>query len=102
MPQTGEVEFAYRNNENGDVDDDEELQSHQWGAIERLPTFERITTVLFCERDEHGKRRERRRRVTDVSKLKDLDRHLFIDELIRHVENDNLRLLQKIRKRIDE
>lgn len=109
MPQTGgdekaetlvEVEFAYRNNENGDVDDDEELQS-QWAAIERLPTFERITTVLFCKRDEEKKRRERRR-VMDVSKLEDLDRQLFIDELIRHVEIDNLRLLQKIRKRIDE
>ncbi|KFK23133.1 hypothetical protein AALP_AAs61551U000700 [Arabis alpina] len=101
MPQTGgdakEVEFAYRNNENGD--DEEEVQS-QWASIERLPTFERINTVLFCKRDEQGKRRERRR-VMDVSKLEDLDRHFFIDELIRHVENDNLRLLQKIRKRID-
>uniref|UniRef100_M4D8I8 Uncharacterized protein n=1 Tax=Brassica campestris TaxID=3711 RepID=M4D8I8_BRACM len=38
----------------------------------------------------------------DVSKLEDLDRHLFIDELIKHVEDDNLRLLQKIKNRIDE
>ncbi|CAN7118574.1 ABC transporter G family member 42 [Brassica rapa] len=84
--------------ENGNVGD-EEVRS-QWAAIERLPTFERITTALFWNRDEQGKRNERR--VMDVSKLEDLDRHLFIDDLIRHVEDDNLRLLQKIKNRIDE
>ncbi|XP_023634094.1 ABC transporter G family member 42 isoform X1 [Capsella rubella] len=99
MPQTDGVEFASGNNENRHVFEDGELQS-QWAGIERLPTFERITTVLFCKRDEEGKKSERR--VMDVSKLEDLDRHLFIGELIRHVENDNLRLLQKIRKRIDD
>ncbi|WZZ75304.1 hypothetical protein YC2023_086674 [Brassica napus] len=78
---------------------DEEVRS-QWAAIERLPTFERITTALFWNRDEQGKRNETR--VMDVSKLEDLDRHLFIDDLIRHVEDDNLRLLQKIKNRIDE
>lgn len=85
----------------GDVDDGKELQS-QWAAIERLPTFERITTVLFCERDEQGKISERQRQVMDVSKLEDLERRLFIDKLIKHVENDNLRLLQQIKKRLDE
>jgi hypothetical protein len=55
---------------------------------------------LFCKRDEKGKKSQRR--VMDVSKLDDLDRRLFIDDLIRHVENDNHVLLQKIRKRIDE
>ena len=84
--------------ENGNVGD-EEVRS-QWAAIERLPTFERITTALFWNRDEQGKRNERR--VMNVSKLEDLDRHLFIDDLIRHVEDDNLRLLQKIKNRIDE
>ncbi|XP_010449957.1 PREDICTED: ABC transporter G family member 42 [Camelina sativa] len=99
MPQTDGVEFTSRNNENGHVFEDEELQS-QWAGIERLPTFERITTALFCKRDEQGNKTERR--VMDVSKLEDLDRRLFIGELIRHVEDDNLRLLQNIRKRIDE
>jgi hypothetical protein len=99
MSQTDGVEFASRNtNENGH-DDDDQLRS-QWVAIERSPTFERITTALFCKRDEKGKKSQRR--VMDVSKLDDLDRRLFIDDLIRHVENDNHVLLQKIRKRIDE
>ncbi|KAJ4900143.1 ABC-2 and Plant PDR ABC-type transporter family protein [Raphanus sativus] len=84
--------------ENGNVGD-EEVRS-QWAAIERLPTFERITTALFWNRDEQGRRNERR--VRDVSKLEDLDRHLFIDDLIKHVEDDNLQLLQKVKNRIDE
>ncbi|XP_056863214.1 ABC transporter G family member 42-like isoform X1 [Raphanus sativus] len=84
--------------ENGNVGA-EEVRS-QWASIERLPTFERITTALFWNRDEQGKRNERR--VMDISKLEDLDRHLFIDDLIKHVEDDNLRLLQKIKNRIDE
>ncbi|CAH2079071.1 unnamed protein product [Thlaspi arvense] len=81
--------------ENGDDDD-------QWAAVERLPTFERITTALFCKTDEQGERRARGQ-LMDVSKLDQAhDRHVFIDELIRHVEIDNLRLLQTIKKRIDE
>ncbi|KAH0935022.1 hypothetical protein HID58_012139 [Brassica napus] len=73
--------------ENGNVGD-EEVRS-QWAAIERLPTFERITTALFWNRDEQGKRNERR--VMDVSKLEDLDRHLFIDDLIRHLPTIEVR-----------
>ncbi|CDY63360.1 BnaC07g50020D [Brassica napus] len=68
-----------------------------------LRDYQRLKgSLLLCfgNGDEQGKRNERR--VMDVSKLEDLDRHLFIDDLIRHVEDDNLRLLQKIKKRIDE
>lgn len=98
MPQTDEDHEKSKTDENGDVDD-EKLQS-QWVGIERLPTLERISTVLFSKRDEEGKTNERR--VMDVSELDALDRQLFIDVLIRHVEKDNLRLFQKIRNRIDE
>ncbi|PQM37980.1 pleiotropic drug resistance protein 3-like [Prunus yedoensis var. nudiflora] len=41
------------------------------------------------------------KRVVDVTKLRALERHLFIEKLIKHIENDNLRLLRKIRNRID-
>lgn len=78
---------------------DEEI-ALQWAAIERLPTFERIRSALF---DENGDNTadDKRKRVIDVTKLGILERQMFIDKLIRHVEDDNLRLLQKIRKRID-
>ncbi|CAK9165002.1 unnamed protein product [Ilex paraguariensis] len=73
--------------------DDEHLS--QWAAVERLPTLERLRSSLFDE-NEGGKR------VVDVTKLDPVERHMFIDKLIKHIENDNLRLLQKFRKRLDK
>ncbi|KAL1334327.1 hypothetical protein HN51_063258 [Arachis hypogaea] len=68
-----------------DVDNNEGHHALQWTQIQRLPTFERITSALF-----------------DVNKLGAQERHLFIEKLLEHIENDNLRLLQKLRNRIDK
>ncbi|KAH9779207.1 hypothetical protein WN944_014373 [Citrus x changshan-huyou] len=78
--------------ENDEDEDDEECDP-QWAAVDRLPTFERVTTALFDDKD--GKR------LVDITKLGAEERHLFIEKLIKHIENDNLRLLHKIRKRFD-
>lgn len=79
------------------VEEDEGVHL-QWAAIERLPTFKRIKTSLFeasNAKDGEGKK------VTDVTKLGAAERHLFIEKLINHIENDNLRLLQNLRERIE-
>uniref|UniRef100_A0A5B6Z2Y3 Putative pleiotropic drug resistance protein 3-like n=1 Tax=Davidia involucrata TaxID=16924 RepID=A0A5B6Z2Y3_DAVIN len=83
-------------------EEDEELEL-QWAAIERLPTFKRLRTSLFdSNHHDNGSRTELEgKRVTDVTKLGALERRLFIEKLIKHIENDNLRLLQKLRERID-
>ncbi|RDX80824.1 Pleiotropic drug resistance protein 3, partial [Mucuna pruriens] len=85
-----------------EVDNDEE-EALQWAEIQRLPTFERITSALFDVYDgmETGEKIEGKQ-VVDVSKLGAQVRHLFIEKLIKHIENDNLLLLQKLRKRIDK
>ncbi|XP_021594312.1 pleiotropic drug resistance protein 3 [Manihot esculenta] len=76
----------------------------QWAAVERLPTFTRITTALFeetggtCENGDANKGK----RIVNVAKLGAQERHMFIEKLIKHIEHDNLRLLQKLRKRIDK
>uniref|UniRef100_A0A2N9GFS1 ABC transporter domain-containing protein n=1 Tax=Fagus sylvatica TaxID=28930 RepID=A0A2N9GFS1_FAGSY len=57
----------------------------QWAPIERLPAFERLRTSLFDKDDEKGKR------VIDVTKLGALERHIFIEKLIKNIEDDNLR-----------
>ncbi|KAF6154956.1 hypothetical protein GIB67_018393 [Kingdonia uniflora] len=68
----------------------------QWAAIERLPTFEKLRTSLFDNQgDVKGKR------VIDVTKLQPVERRMFIEKLIKQIEKDNLRLLQKLRERID-
>jgi hypothetical protein len=73
----------------------------RWAAIERLPTVKRLRSSLYDENDGHeadGKRK----RVVDVTKLGALERHVFVEKLIKHIEHDNLRLLQKIRERMDK
>ncbi|KAI8028256.1 hypothetical protein LOK49_LG02G02435 [Camellia lanceoleosa] len=81
-----------------DVDDECALQ---WAAIERLPTFERLRSSSFDENDGSNVDAQGKR-VVDVTKLGALERNMFIDKLIKHIENDNLRLLHKLRKRIDK
>ncbi|XP_076900740.1 pleiotropic drug resistance protein 3-like isoform X2 [Bidens hawaiensis] len=69
----------------------------KWEAIDRLPTFERLKSSLFDDDDENIGMK-----VVDVTKLLAPERHMFIEKLIKHIENDNLRLLQKLRKRTDK
>ncbi|PIM99606.1 Pleiotropic drug resistance proteins (PDR1-15), ABC superfamily [Handroanthus impetiginosus] len=80
---------------NNDLDDDD--ISH-WAAIDRLPTFERLRTSLFDENEDGNKGKK----VVDVTKLGAPERHMFIEKLIKHIEHDNLKLLHKMRKRIDK
>ncbi|XP_071932485.1 pleiotropic drug resistance protein 3 isoform X1 [Coffea arabica] len=73
----------------------------QWAAIERLPTFERLRSSLFDEPD-GNEAEDKRKRVIDVTKLSAPERHVFVERLIKHIEHDNLRLLQKMRKRMNK
>lgn len=82
--------------ENVDVDDETALK---WAEIEKLPVFEQLRLSVFDEKDEAN---SKGKRVVDVTKLGPLERQMFIQKIIKHVEHDNLRLLHKIRKRIDK
>lgn len=80
-----DIEFA---------DDNGDEYAQQWAEIERLPTFERLRSSFL---DDKGKKM-----MIDVTKLEAVERLAFIEKLIKRVEDDNLRLLQKIRDRIDK
>ncbi|KAL3749878.1 hypothetical protein ACJRO7_010927 [Eucalyptus globulus] len=83
-------------------DDTNDEYDLQWAAIERLPTFERLKSSLFeCEIDGRAVD-DKGKKVVDVSTLGALERHFFVEKLIRHVENDNLNLLRKIRDRTEK
>ncbi|KAG5525532.1 hypothetical protein RHGRI_031990 [Rhododendron griersonianum] len=73
----------------------------QWAEIDRLPTFERLRSSLFDDND-GNKADVPGKRIVDVTKLGALERHMFVEKLIKHIENDNLRLLQKMRSKIDK
>ncbi|OVA16670.1 ABC transporter-like [Macleaya cordata] len=94
-----------------EIDDDDISEDEvelQWAAIERLPTFERLRTSLVLDEngddyhDVEAMKARKKQRVVDVTSLKALERKLFIDRLINHVEEDNRRLLQKIKERLDK
>ncbi|KAJ0078965.1 hypothetical protein Patl1_23925 [Pistacia atlantica] len=77
-------------------DNDPDIEyAMQWATIERLPTYDRLKSSLF-DVDAEGKS------VVDVTKLGPLQKHALIEKLIKHTEHDNLKLLRKIRKRIDK
>ncbi|KAL5700489.1 drug-responsive transcription factor pdr3 [Ranunculus cassubicifolius] len=80
------------------TDDEVELQ---WAAIERLPTFRRLRTSLFDPNNNSGEM-QGKKVVTDVTRLGDIERRLFVDKLINNIEEDNRRLLRKLKSRIDK
>nr|AEO22188.1 ABCG subfamily transporter protein [Solanum tuberosum] len=85
--------------EKDDVVDEENMLA--WAAIERLPTYDRLRSSVF-EEVNGNEANVKTKRVTDVTKLRPVERHVFIEKMIKHIEHDNLQLLHKIRKRIDK
>ncbi|TXG71480.1 hypothetical protein EZV62_000059 [Acer yangbiense] len=95
------------------AEEEDDVLQLQWAAIERLPTFKRLRTSLFdaaAANDQvngggtstNGNNEfEGKKLVTDVTKLGGVEKRLFIEKLIKHIENDNLKLLQKLKERID-
>ncbi|KAK9673337.1 hypothetical protein RND81_12G161500 [Saponaria officinalis] len=81
-----------------DAFDEEHIQ--QWAKIERLPTYQRSKVFLFDEYIDGSMVNEKR--MTDVSMLGPLERHLFIEKFIKQIEQDNLRFLQKLKKRVEK
>ncbi|XP_039012083.1 pleiotropic drug resistance protein 3-like [Hibiscus syriacus] len=87
-------------------DDEVELQ---WAAIQRLPTFDRLRTSLFdhslldddTSKVEDGIKTGGKRKAIDVTDLGALERRVFIEKLITKIEDDNLRLLKKLKERTD-
>ncbi|KAI0493371.1 hypothetical protein KFK09_023487 [Dendrobium nobile] len=71
-----------------EVEENEETEMQQWAAIERLPTLKRLKYSLFNQR------------IVNVAELGAVERHRFIDDLIKNVEDDNRRLLENLIERM--
>ncbi|XP_031484245.1 pleiotropic drug resistance protein 3-like [Nymphaea colorata] len=80
-------------------EEDEELY---WAAMERLPTFERLRTSVFHIEDGHRGENNKGKKVVDVTDLGAIERRLFIEKLIKDIEEDNRKLLSKLRERLDK
>ncbi|KAJ1410992.1 P-loop containing nucleoside triphosphate hydrolase [Sesbania bispinosa] len=73
-------------------DDDE--QELKWAAIEKLPTYLRMTRGILTEAE--GQLTE-----IDINKLGPLQRKNLVERLVKIAEEDNEKFLLKLRKRID-
>ncbi|XAR69347.1 Xenobiotic-transporting ATPase [Bertholletia excelsa] len=72
-------------------DDEEALK---WAAIEKLPTYLRITRGILTE--EKGQTRE-----IDIKELAFLERKNLLERLVKIAEEDNEKFLLKLKERID-
>lgn len=93
------------NDEDDDEGDDDEVELHYCATIiERSPTFQRIRSLLFGNKQlmiGSDTKLQGEKGVLDVPKLGAHERRVFIDKLVNHVEHGNRRLLLKLKQRID-
>ncbi|KAF2589370.1 hypothetical protein F2Q70_00040098 [Brassica cretica] len=82
------------------VNEDEEAL--KWAAIEKLPTYSRLRTSLMPALGEDDiYSNQILNREVDVTKLDGDDRQKFIDTVFKVAEQDNERILTKLRNRIN-
>lgn len=76
-------------------DDEEELR---WAAIERLPTYDRVSQGVLKKVLEDGRVEVSK---VDMKKLSDDERRHLMHRLLKAVEEDNERLLRRLKTRAD-
>lgn len=87
--------FSRSSTQRNEVDDEEALK---WAALQKLPTYDRIRTVIMKNVGADGKVSQEE---VDVRNLSHEDRQQIISKLLRVTEEDNERFLLKFRERID-
>ncbi|KAM7272910.1 hypothetical protein ACFE04_027574 [Oxalis oulophora] len=99
--RTSSLRLSSRRDEDPDVE-----YALMWAELERLPTVQRLRSSLFDPRtatqQSQSEATDKGKQIVDVTTLDALERRAFIDKLIKHIENDNLKLLKKIRRRMDK
>ncbi|MQM16819.1 hypothetical protein Taro_049778 [Colocasia esculenta] len=79
-----------------DEDDEADLR---WAALEKLPTYDRMRRGIIQRVAEDGK--VVGSEVVDIARLGRQDRKVLIERVLQVVEEDNERLLRRLRERID-
>lgn len=77
------------------VDDEEELR---WAAIERLPTYDRMRKGMLKQVLSNGRMVHSE---VDVTNLGEQDKKQLMESILKVVEEDNEKFLQRLRNRTD-
>ena len=86
--------FTRSGRQSGD-EDEEELR---WAAIERLPTYDRLRKGVLSKVLDNGRIV---RDEVDVTRLGAQDKKLLMESILKVVEDDNDKFLQRLRDRTD-
>ena len=82
----------------------DEEETVRWGALEKMPTYDRLRTSILKSVVE-GDNEEKSSRVVyeevDVGKLDEGDREKFIRGNFKVVDDDNEKFLERLRNRFD-
>ncbi|KAL6967070.1 Pleiotropic drug resistance protein 2, partial [Sarracenia purpurea var. burkii] len=87
--------FTRNSTRRQEVDEEEELK---WAAIERLPTYDRVRKGMLQQAMSNGRMV---RNEVDVANLGEQDRRQLMDSILKVVEEDNEKFLQRLRARTD-
>ncbi|KZV47168.1 pleiotropic drug resistance protein 2-like [Dorcoceras hygrometricum] len=87
--------FSRNSTRRQEVDDEEELK---WAAIERLPTYDRLRKGMLQQVMSNGKVV---RAEVDVANLGVQDKKVLMESILKVVEEDNEKFLQRLRNRTD-
>ncbi|KAM7496878.1 hypothetical protein LguiA_021292 [Lonicera macranthoides] len=87
--------FTRSSKKNEVVDEEEELK---WAAIERLPTYDRMRKGMLKQVMSNGKVVHGE---VDVTNLGIEDKKVLMESILKVVEDDNERFLERLRKRTD-
>lgn len=79
--------------DDGVLDDEEALK---WAAVERLPTYDRVRTSLFHDKETGAVKK------MDVRQMTPLETSELLNKLLAEAENETNLLLLKMRKRLDK
>jgi hypothetical protein len=74
--------------------EDNEEEALKWAALEKLPTYMRITRGILTEAEGHA-------REIDVKNLGVLDRKNLFERLLKIADEDNENFLLKLKDRVE-
>ena len=92
----GRSEDVFQRSRRKEEDEDEE--ELKWAAIERLPTYDRMRKGILKQVLDSGKINYEE---VDITKLGMQEKKILLESILKTVEEDNEKFLQRLRDRID-
>ncbi|KAK4279541.1 hypothetical protein QN277_011309 [Acacia crassicarpa] len=97
LDMMGRPEDVFQRSRRKDEENDDE-EKLKWAAIERLPTYDRMRKGILKQVLENGRINYEE---VDITKLGMQEKKILMESILKTVEEDNEKFLQRLRERID-